>query len=202
MRKFEPWAMLCCCVIAFAANAHSQLWPKAGLWEVTSQTSTGGCYVQMPNGAKAYPGPTTNCEEMARMTGGTVVRGDGDTTAGASPNAPITAQVCVTQAMIDKYGSQSSNSPRDGCHMSDVVTTPSGMTAKMVCAGRMNATGTVQTTFVDANTVKSTLHMTVTMPMGSANQTFDTFDTMVRSTSVYKGTDCGSVKPLAMPAGQ
>jgi hypothetical protein len=35
----------------------------------------GSDYVQMANGAKAYPGPTTTASEIASMTGGTVMHG-------------------------------------------------------------------------------------------------------------------------------
>ena len=63
----------------------------------------------------------------------------------------------------------------------------------------MNATGTVQTTFVDANTTKTTVHITGTMQMGQNSQPVDM---TMQSTSTYKGPDCGSVKPLAMPASQ
>jgi hypothetical protein len=83
--------------------------------------------------------------------------------------------------------------------MTNVVMTPTGMTANMVCTGQMNATGTVQTTFVDANTTKTTVHLTGTMQTGS---TTSPFDMTTQSTSTYEGPDCGSVKPLAMPASQ
>lgn len=36
-------------------------------------------YVQMPNGAKAYPGTTTTAAQIASMTGGVVVRGNKNT---------------------------------------------------------------------------------------------------------------------------
>ena len=105
-------------------------------------------------------------------------------------------QVCVTQAMIDKYGGPYSNPQRGKCQVTDIVMKPNGMTAKMVCTGQMNATGTVQTTFVDANTTKTNVHMTGTMQMGSNSRPMDM---TMQSTSTYKGPDCGSVKPLAMP---
>ncbi len=55
-------------------------------------------------------------------------------------------------------------------------------------------TGTVQTTFVDANTTKTTIQMTIAMGPNTMNMT-------MQATGVYKGSDCGSVKPMAMPAG-
>jgi len=104
-----------------------------------------------------------------------------------------TTQVCVTQAMIDKYGSAYSGPQQKDCQTTDVSVTPTGMTAKIVCTGQMSMTGTVTATFVDANTTKSTMHMTMNMGGRSMDMTTE-------STSTYKGPDCGSVKPLAVPA--
>ncbi len=70
------------------------------------------------------------------------------------------------------------------------------MSANMTCSGQMSMTGTVQTTFVDANTTKSTVHMTMTMGNGQ------TMTMTTESTSTYKGPDCGSVKPPPMPASK
>ena len=107
-----------------------------------------------------------------------------------------TTQVCVTQAMIDKYGGPTSNPGRGNCQMTNVVLTATGMTANMTCSGQMNMTGTVQTTFVDANTVKTTVTMTMSGGGGQA-MTMTT-----NSTSTYKGPDCGSVQPLAVPTSK
>jgi hypothetical protein len=101
--------------------------------------------------------------------------------------------------MIDKYGGPYSRPSKGNCTMTNVVMTPTGMTAKMVCTGQMNATGTVQATFVDANTTKTTMHLTGTMQAGQNSMPVDM---TMQSTSVYKGPDCGSVKPMAMPASQ
>jgi hypothetical protein len=117
------------------------------------------------------------------------------------PNMPTggshTQQVCVTQAMIDKYGGPTSSPGRGNCQMTDVSLTATGMSAKMTCSGQMSMTGTVQSTFVDANTTKTTVHMTASM--GGSGQTMDM---TMESTATYKGADCGSVKPMTMPASQ
>jgi hypothetical protein len=105
-----------------------------------------------------------------------------------------TMQVCVTQAMIDKYGGPTSNPQTGNCQMTNVALTAAGMTAKMSCSGQMNMTGTIQTTFVDANTTKTT----VTMTMASGNG--QTMNMTTQATATYKGADCGSVKPMAVPA--
>ena len=60
----------------------------------------------------------------------------------------------------------------------------------------MSMTGNVKTTFVDANTTKTTMLMNMTM--GNGQQMTMTMN----ATSTYKGPDCGSVQPLAMPPSQ
>jgi hypothetical protein len=105
---------------------------------------------------------------------------------------PRTTQVCVTQAMIDKYGGPYSNPPNSQCQMTNLSVTPTGMSANLTCTGRGTTTGTVQTTFVDANTTKTTVQMSIAMGPNTMNMT-------MMSTATYKGPDCGSVQPMAMP---
>jgi Protein of unknown function (DUF3617) len=106
-----------------------------------------------------------------------------------------TTQVCVTQAMIDKYGGPTSSPPQGQCQMTNVSVTASGMTASLSCTGQTKMTGTVQTTFVDANTTKTA--MNITMAMGANAMTMT-----MQSTATYKGADCGSVQPMTMPASK
>ncbi len=116
------------------------------------------------------------------------------------PNMPNmgshTQQVCVTQAMIDKYGGPYSNPQNAQCQVTNVSLSPTGMSADLSCSGRMSMTGTVKTTFVDANTTKTTMQMNMTMGNGQQMQM------TMNATSSYKGPDCGSVQPLAMPPSQ
>jgi len=112
------------------------------------------------------------------------------------PQMPArTSQVCVTQAMIDKYGGPYQNPQNAQCKLTNVSLTASGMTADLTCTGRMTETGTIQTTFVDANTIKTVMQLNMAqMPNGqSMTMTMNT-------TSTYKGPDCGSVQPLTMPS--
>jgi Protein of unknown function (DUF3617) len=112
------------------------------------------------------------------------------------PSMPArTTQVCVTQAMIDKFGGPTSTPPQGQCQMTNVSLTATGMTASLSCTGRTNMTGTVQSTFVDANTSKTTINMTMQMGANSMNMS-------MQSTATYKGADCGSVQPMVMPASQ
>jgi hypothetical protein len=105
---------------------------------------------------------------------------------------PRTNQVCVTQAMIDKYGGPYSNPPQSQCQITNMSMSATGMSANLTCSGRANMTGTVQTTFVDANTTKTTVQMSMAMGPNTMNMTME-------STAIYKGPDCGSVQPLALP---
>ena len=83
------------------------------------------------------------------------------------------------------------------CQITDIAMKANGMTAKMTCTGQLNATGTVKTTWTDANSSQTKVHMTGAMRMG---QNWQPIDVTVQSTSVYKGADCGDVKPVTMPA--
>jgi len=65
----------------------------------------------------------------------------------------------------------------------------------MACTGQMPMTGTVTTSFVDANTTKTTVQMTASMGGNAMNMT-------MQATATFKGSDCGSVQPLAMPPSQ
>lgn len=177
MSRTRNWIVLGCCSFLLAAMAQGQAKPKAGLWEVTTTMSMGGAGApQMPQGMQMPPG--------MQMP--------------ASPFAPQTRQICVTQATIDKYGSPYSNPPRGDCQVTDIAIKPDGMSAKIQCTGQMTATGTVETKVVDENTSKTTVHITGTMQMGPNSRPIDM---TMQSTSVYKGADCGSVKPVTAPAG-
>lgn len=107
--------------------------------------------------------------------------------------------ICVPQAMIDKYGGPYENADQGQCALTNVVLTARGMTAKLTCPQTSLTTGTAQTTFVDANTTKTTIQMTTYYPIDHNEAPLNT---TIQTTATYKGPDCGSVKPLAMPASQ
>jgi hypothetical protein len=60
----------------------------------------------------------------------------------------------------------------------------------------MSATGSVEATFADANSTQAKVHLTGTMQMDPNPRPIDI---TLQSNSIYKGPDCGSVKPLAVP---
>jgi hypothetical protein len=152
-----------------ATAALGQAKGKPGLWEVTTQMTIAG----MP--------------QMPQMPQGV-----------QSPFAPHTSQVCVTQAMVDKYGGPMTQPQRGDCQTTNVVMKPDGMTAQISCTGQMSATGTVTATFTDSNSYNTTIHIVGTMQMGPNSHPVDM---TMQSSGVYKGPDCGSVKPMTVPAG-
>jgi hypothetical protein len=117
-----------------------------------------------------------------------------------NPFAPRTQtnDVCLTQQMIDKYGAPLNTSQAgENCTVSNVARTPNGMTAEMTCTGRMNAHATITSTWTSEGTAHSAVHFNGTTQMGA---TSIPIEYTVESDSTYKGADCGSVKPLPMPA--
>jgi hypothetical protein len=174
--------MAAACLLMAAVSAGAQAKPKAGLWEYSTQMTMGG--QQRPQMPQLPPG-------VQLPAGMNMPQGMG---------GPIVTQVCLTQAMIDKYGAPYSNPQHGNCQVTDVSVTASGMTAKIACTGNMNATGTITSTWSNGgNTTTSTMHMTGTMIAGGNSRPIDMTS---QTTSTYKGPDCGSVKPMPMPASK
>ncbi|WP_263366628.1 DUF3617 domain-containing protein [Edaphobacter bradus] len=105
--------------------------------------------------------------------------------------APRTTQVCVTQEQLDKYGAITPQSA--GCHFTNVVKNLTGTTADMVCSGKMDGKGALESSWADADHTTTKVHFTGTMPLGAVEWTST-------SSYVYKSPDCGSVKPVDEPA--
>jgi hypothetical protein len=143
---------------------------KAGLWEVTSTTTL-----------QQSPFPP------------------GMTPPSGSPLAPgaRTTQVCLTQAMIDKFGGPA---PQNGeCQFTDLKKSDHGMSAELVCSGRMTGKGTFESSWTDSEHAKATVHVTGTA-QGRGGPVPIEFTR--ESTSVFKSPDCGDVKPLSIPDGK
>jgi len=104
---------------------------------------------------------------------------------------PRTTQACLTQQQIDKYGAITPNMP--GCQFTNLNKTATGMTADLICAGRFNGKGTAESTAIDSEHAKGKMHFTGTMQMGPNSRPVEW---TVQSTSVFKSSDCGSVKPF------
>jgi hypothetical protein len=171
MRRTRVWATLCCCLFALAIFAWAQAARKPGLWEITTNMT----WQQSP----MPPGITLPAGVNSPFGGG-----------------PQTTQVCLTQAMIDKYGAPMPQSRNGGCQVSNVVRKANSMTADWVCTGGMAGRGTVESSWTDADHAKGKVHFVGAMQMGPNSKTIEY---TIESTSIYKGSDCGSVKPLPMP---
>ena len=164
---------LVCCLLMCPMLSWGQAARQPGLWEMTSTTTWQKS--PMPAGATLPAGMT-------------------------SPFAPTTrtTQVCLTQEMINKFGVPLST-PEQSCKVSNLVLNATSMTAEMSCTGRMNIHATMESSWPSANTAHGKMHMTGTMQMGASPVPIEL---TVDSTSTFKGTDCGSVKPLPMPASE
>ncbi len=145
---------------------------KPGLWEITTTMT----WQQSP-----FPAGMQMPPAAAAAFGG----------------APHTTQYCLTQAMIDKYGAPMPPS-RGECAIANVSKTASSMTADMVCTGHMNGKASIESHWSNG-TATGKVHFVGSMQMGP-NPT--PVEWTAESTSVYKGSDCGSVQPPPMPKEQ
>ncbi|HKF49291.1 MAG TPA: DUF3617 domain-containing protein [Terracidiphilus sp.] len=170
MRKNRFWIPVGCCVVATAMLLMAQPNRNPGLWEVTSTMT----WQQSP-----FPAG------MQMPQGGNSPFGGG----------PHTSQVCVTQEMIDRYGGLVPQT-RGNCQITNVQKTASGMTADYACTGQMNGKGKVESNWSADGTSTSKLHFTGTMQMGPRSTPIEW---TMESNSVFKGADCGSVKPMPLP---
>ena len=169
MRKIRVGIFLCSSILVASTFVQAQ-GRKAGLWEVTSNLTL----QQSP-----FP-PGMQMPANSPLAAG-----------------PHTTQICLTQAMIDKYGAPLPQSQAGDCSYANVNKTDHGMTADLTCTGRMTGKGTVETSWSDAEHAKSTAHFTGTVM--SRNGAVP-LEWTRESTSVFKNADCGDVKPAQMPA--
>jgi hypothetical protein len=168
MRKTRVWITLSCCLFAVAIFAWAQVQRKPGLWEMTSTMTWQQS--PMPPGMQAPPG--------SPFGGG-----------------PRTTQVCLTQAMIDRYGAPMPSSHGD-CQIANVVLKATSMTADWICSGRMAGKGTLESSWAIPDHAIGKVHFVGTMQM---RQNSMPVEWTINSSSVYKGPDCGSVQPMPMP---
>jgi hypothetical protein len=169
MRKTRVWITLSCCLLAVALLTWAQVNRKPGLWEMTSTRTFQ--QTPLPPGMTLPPGAHSPFSTLTTTT-----------------------QVCLTQAMIDKYGIPTSFS--SGCKLTNVVLKATSVSGEVVCTGTMNMTGTWQSSWSDPEHAKGSTHFVGTAQMG---KTTGPVEFTTQTISVYKGPDCGSVKPPPMP---
>lgn len=169
MRRAPVCVALFCCLVAAAAVARAQD-RKPGLWEMTSTMT----WQQSP-----FPA------NMPMPPGGNSPFGGGK----------HVSQVCLTQAMIDRYGAPVPQS-RGGCQVANIVKSSSSMSADWICSGAMSGKGTLESHWSEDGHATGKVHFVGSLQMGpNAVPVEWTID----STSEYKGPDCGSVQPMPMP---
>jgi hypothetical protein len=166
MRNILLCLSLGCSLVANVASAQAN--KKSGLWEVTSTMTFEKS--PLPPGMQAPAGSPFS-------------------------GAPRTSQVCVTQAMIDKYGGPSPAPAHGDCQIANISIKPTGMTASIACTGQMAGNGTVEATFTDANSTQTKVHFAGSMQMGPRSAPVEW---TMQSNSTFKNADCGSVKPVGV----
>lgn len=106
-----------------------------------------------------------------------------------------TSQVCLTQAMIDDYGALLPQS-RGSCRIENKIVAAGKVTGDYVCTGLMNGTGQLESTWTDPDHVTGKVHFVGTFLVGSQQQAIEW---TTESTSTFKSSSCGFVKPMPMP---
>lgn len=170
MRKQDISIALSVCFIALGAAAHAQS-KKAGLWEVKAITK-----IQKP-GKQAGIFSQTN--------------GSNASLKDATPLAS-----CYTQKMIDTYGILLPPSLRD-CQLSNTVRESNRISADLVCQGRTNGSGSVETNWSDEDHAASIMHFVAKEKQGPNTMAMSWTQ---EASAVFKSSDCGAVKPRALPS--
>ena len=115
---------------------------------------------------------------------------------GAPPSTPNTVKICLTQAMIDKYGGGQPQTGRGQCTTSNFVIKPGHVSADISCTGAMSGKGSWESSWTDPDHTTDSSHFTGEIKMGPNTRPVEWKTT---GTSTFISSDCGSVKPLAMP---
>src|SRR5580658_3816732 len=166
MRMIRAGFAVACCLFLAWSVARAQ-GRKPGLWEMTSNMTW-----------QQSPLPAGMSASNSAFAPG-----------------PRISQVCLTQAQIDKYGAILPQG-RNNCQVVNVVKKANGMTADMVCTGRINGKGSLESTWTDDAHATGKFHFVGTMQMG---QDTKPIEWTTESSSAFKGPDCGDVKPAQMP---
>jgi hypothetical protein len=102
---------------------------------------------------------------------------------------PYTANVCLTQALIDKYGAPL---PQVGsCTVTRLDKKANSVTADLACTGSATGKARMESSWT-ADHATGKIHFVGTAPVATEWNS--------ESTSVFKSADCGAVQPFPMPA--
>ena len=102
-----------------------------------------------------------------------------------------TMPVCLTRQQIDKYAAIIP--PIGDCSVSNLVKMANGMTADLVCTGRMSGKASLESSWTGDEHATGKVHFVGSIQVGPNNKAIEWTS---ESSSVYKGADCGSVKPF------
>jgi hypothetical protein len=102
-----------------------------------------------------------------------------------------TVPVCFTQQQIDKYGAILP--PISGCRVTNLVNRANGMTADLICTGKMGGKASLESSWTDDEHATGKVHFVGSMQVGADSKPIEW---TTASSSVYEGADCGSVKPF------
>jgi hypothetical protein len=109
---------------------------------------------------------------------------------------PHTTQLCLTQAMIDKYGAPLPQGRNNQCQITDVHKKPGSMIANWICNGMIPGKAYIESYWTDSYHATTKVHFLGSTQVGSGRSTVEY--TIVAS-SVYKSPDCGALKPQPVP---
>jgi hypothetical protein len=104
--------------------------------------------------------------------------------------APHSTDVCLSQAMIDKFGAPLPKLNGD-CRITRLDKKANSVSADMVCSGATVGKATMQSTW-SGDHASGSIHFVGTAPQP--------VEWTSNSTSVFKSADCGSIQPLPLPA--
>lgn len=103
--------------------------------------------------------------------------------------------MCLTEEMIDQYGALLPQA-HGQCKIENRVVTPGKVTGDYVCTGMMSGQGVVDSVWTDDEHAHGTLHFIGTMLAGRGPEPIEWTTT---SSWVFKGSDCGNIKPAPLP---
>jgi len=110
-------------------------------------------------------------------------------TTSAGALAPHTTELCLTQALLDKFGAPLPKL-NGNCRITRLDKKADSVSAEMVCTGATVGKVTMQSTWTSDHATGS-IHFVGTGPQST--------EWTSNSTSAFKSADCGSVKPFPMP---
>lgn len=108
-------------------------------------------------------------------------------TTSAGALAPHTTELCLTQALLDKFGAPLPKL-NGNCRITRLDKKADSVSAEMVCTGATVGKATMQSTSDHAT---GSIHFVGTGPQPT--------EWTSNSTSAFKSADCGSVKPFPIP---